>query len=219
MKKLLLIPLCVLGVRTAFAQDIDAMARWTAYQIVHYKVVGEFSGEVLVLTGAKGFKATANATDRIEVEFDWNQQEFNLVGKPVIRNFPTKLGALIPPTKCGPPTVSGTFEFVTGTELTAPEAMRMSGALLINVRRDLPAGIIPHQDDYEKCSGADAAAAKTETTTLGVMAIPGMYLVMPTAGAQGMTISADKKSIISAPGKKGASNYGWTWTYTPTPVK
>jgi hypothetical protein len=219
MKKFLLFLVCLIAVRTVVAQDIDAMAKWTAYQIVHYKVVGEFSGEVLVFKGAKGFSARAAASDRIEVEFDWNQQEFNLVGKPVIRNFPTKLGALIPPTKCGPPTVKGTFEHVTGLELTAPEALRMSGALVINVRRDLPGGAIPHQDEDEKCSAVDVAAATSETATLGIMAIPGMFLAMPAAATKEMSVTPDKKSIVSAPGQKGASNYGWTWTYTPTGVK
>ena len=35
------------------AQDVDAMAKWTAYTVVRYKVVGEYSGLAPVLI-AKG---------------------------------------------------------------------------------------------------------------------------------------------------------------------
>ena len=41
--------LIALAASSAAAQDMDAMAKWTAYTVVHYKVVGEHSGTAPLL--------------------------------------------------------------------------------------------------------------------------------------------------------------------------
>src|SRR5262245_25988632 len=84
----------LIPVRSTSAQDIDAMAKWTALTIVHYVAVGEYSGTQPVITAAKEVDLgwAAQVTDRVEIEFDWDQQEMKLVGKSAIRNFPTKVG-------------------------------------------------------------------------------------------------------------------------------
>jgi hypothetical protein len=104
----------LIGLTTApvAAQDVDAMAKWTAYTVVHYKVVGEYSGLAPVLV-AKSLNRQAQVTDRVEFELDWNQQEFKLVGTPVVRNFPSKLGATAPVPNCPTPRVEGSFELMT----------------------------------------------------------------------------------------------------------
>ena len=233
MKKLLLVSALAALASPAPAQDMEAMAKWTSYTIVHYKAVGEFSGEVTLLTGSGKRVPTeikAQASDRIEVEFDWNQQEFNLVGKPVIRNFPTKLGSVVfpglPPAlsakTCPAPKTDSALELVTGLSLKADEGMRMSGFVNLEVRRDQPAGSYPAFGNTDTCGEIwETSKAVSETSSTLLMAVPGMYLVMPAMpDAQGgMKISADRKSIVVPPGKDGASNYGWTWTYTPTGVK
>ena len=58
------------------------MAKCTGYTIIHYKVVGVFSGQTPVLV-AKPLESQALVTDRVEFEVDWNQQEFKLVGTPL----------------------------------------------------------------------------------------------------------------------------------------
>ena len=35
------------------AQDVDAMAKWTAATVIHYSVVGEFSGETRIMSFAR----------------------------------------------------------------------------------------------------------------------------------------------------------------------
>jgi hypothetical protein len=230
MKPFLLVSALAAFGNSATPQDIEAMAKWTSYQIVHYKVVGEFSGEATVLTGSGRTAITAmraNLTDRIEVEFDWDQQEFTLVGKPVIRNFPTKLGSFVSPLlgpnlnakACPAPKMAGAPELVTGLSVKNDEALRMSGYVTLEVRRELPGGSYPSFGDTDTCGEVwETSKPVNETTAMTLMAVPGMYLAMPTADG-GMKISADKTSIIMPPGNKGASNYGWTWTYTPTGVK
>lgn len=230
--KLLLVPALLLFAGPASAQDLEAMAKWTSYTVVHYKVVGEFSGETVLLKGSGQRVPTmilAQVTDRIEIEFDWDQQEFNLVGKPVIRNFPTKVGSTIFPQlapqlnskTCPALKLNGPLEIMTGVALKADEAMRMSGVVTLEYRRDQPGGSYPAFGDTDTCGEIwESSQPVPETSPMSLMAIPGMYLVMPIPDGQGgMKISADKKSLIVPPGAKGSSTYGWTWTYTPTGVK
>jgi hypothetical protein len=242
MTRLLPILAFVLVARPSFAQDVDAMAKWTSYQIVHYKIVGEFSGETVLMKGS-GKTAldtvTARVTDRIEVEFDWDQQEFNLVGKPMIRNFPTKvvsidldfetnhLGKTLR-SRCPEPKPGAALELVTGLSLKADDALRMSGFVSLEVRRDQPGGsyasVLPPSDNAAylkdaKCGDFwESAKPVSETSTMTLMAVPGMFLAMP-SDQGGMKLSADRKSIVIPPGQRNSSSYGWTWTVTPTGVK
>jgi hypothetical protein len=246
MKNLLCVPaLLMLFAVPASAQDVEAMAKWTSYQIVHYKIVGEFAGDTVLMKGS-GKTALdavmARVTDRFEVEFDWDQLEFKLVGTPVIRNFPTKIVSInlvfesIHINKqyrsvCPEPKPASALELLTGVSLKADDGMRMSGFVTLEARRDQPGGtyasVFPASDNkaYEKASTCgefwETAKAVSETNPVLLHAVPGMMLVMPlpASGQAGMQISADKKSFIVPPGAKGASTYGWTYTITPTGVK
>ena len=78
------------------AQDADAMARWTGYEVVHYRVVGQYSGVTRILLGRQGLYRAAPVQDRVVIDFDWNQQEMKVVSTPAIQNFPSTVGALQP---------------------------------------------------------------------------------------------------------------------------
>jgi hypothetical protein len=128
----------------AFAQDIDAMATWTAAAVIHYSVVGEFSGETRIMSFERTFPVSdsAQVTDRVEVEFDWDQQELKPVGAPVFGNFPSTTAALRVLEGCPATKIEGAFEFATiveWKELPYP----MSGIGLV-LRRDYVGGAIPH---------------------------------------------------------------------------
>ena len=66
----LLAALAVLPAR-ASAQDVDAMAKWTSYAVVHYHYAGTYSGETKVLVGMQGLYRVAPVTDRVEIDFAW----------------------------------------------------------------------------------------------------------------------------------------------------
>jgi hypothetical protein len=72
------------------------MMKWSAAEIVHYDVLADFSGEVEIMR-AQGTPYRTQVKDRVEVGFDWNQNETKLVGTPVVKNFPTTVGAVTPP--------------------------------------------------------------------------------------------------------------------------
>ena len=98
-------------VRESAAQNMDLMAKWTSATVVNYKVVADFSGEAVLFT-ADGLPGRGMVTDRFEVEFDWNQSEFAMIGKPIIKNFPSKLVSVLKNGTCTT-TVSGAFEHAT----------------------------------------------------------------------------------------------------------
>jgi hypothetical protein len=222
MKRVVLAALMLFVARPAFAQDMDAMVRWTSAELVHYKIVGEFSGQTIVLSGGPNTPTRrGTVTDRIEVEFDWNPLEYNMVGKAVIRNFPTRMGAMEPePARCPASKLGGPLELVTGVAVVAEEGLRMSGFLTLQTKRDQPAGsvaIYTAQLDNPPCTDWVNLPAKNESINMQLHAVPGMMLAMP--GNPTLQVSADKKYFVIPPGKPGASNAGWTWTITPTIVK
>jgi len=207
MKKLLIVVGLVSIAAPASAQDLDAMLRWTEATVVHYRVVGEFSGEVPIL-GEWSAHRHASVADHVEFELDWNQADFNLVAKPVIRNTPTKVERVIPLPGCPAMKVEGTLEQLTLTAVRTDDAMRYSGIVILDTRRDQPAGSYPYGGEGVPCGGAwQTSPARSETTTMNVQLPPGMMLVRP----GGFTLTPDKKSFVEKD-----EGTGWTWTITPT---
>lgn len=199
------IALSLLGgsVPQASAQDVDAMAKWTALTVVHYRVVGEFSGEAPIFAGRQSAHK-ARATDRIEIEFDWNQEEMKLAGKASFKNFPTKFTPNAKPG-CPPLRVEGPLELATVLSVKDFSP----GVLTIELTRDNPGGAVPWTEDDKPCGSLwDKVAPKSETVEQLVQVVPAMSLAMP-----GMIpITPDGKSLV-------VKDQGWAWTFTPTPVK
>ena len=187
------------------AQDVAAMAKWSAYTVVHYKVVGEYSGLAPVLA-TQGLNHQAKVTDRVEFELDWNQQEFKLVGTPRIRNFPSQVGAIAPVPNCPPPRIEGAFELMTLRALKADGPMSMSGVVTLDATRNHPAGAYALMNEYG-CQAWTAVEAKSVAVPVNFQLPPAMSLAMP--GGAPYALSADGKSLIF----KGD---GWVWTSTPT---
>ena len=191
----------------AAAQDMDAMAKWTAYTVVHYKIVGEHSGTAPLLMSG-GMTRQAQVMDRVEFELDWNQTDYKLVGTPVIRNFASKLGALSPMPNCPLPKLEGPVELMTLVAVKGDGPMAMSGIVTLQGKKDLPAGAIPSMNEFG-CQAWTPVAAKSEAVEMNFQLPPAMMLAMPGGGYQ---ISPDGKSMT-------IKSDGWVWTCTPTGVK
>lgn len=201
----------------AAAQDVDAMARWTAYEVVHYHFVGEYADTAQVLISKQGLWRAAPVRDRVEIDFDWNQQEMALASTPVIKNFPTSVGGIVPVQGCPAPRVDGTYEMATVT------AVADQGGTILRATstRTYPAGAIPTAGDVDPCgSGWEPVTASTVTFDNMLQVPPAMALAMPGAGVYGIT--PDGKSMRVGGGNMGINATGlndWSWTITPTPVK
>ena len=220
MKKLLFVLTFVGCARAALAQDTDAMLKWTETKIIHYRAVGEFSGPFDILPG--DHSVGTPVTDRVEMEFDWNQEENKLVGAPAIKNFPSKTGALAPLAGCPMSKVNGAFEFITILSLKdqADETVRMASAgLVMEGRRDYPPGEVPllPKSAAASCGSTWESVDAKSIATSEVLQVPlAMMLAMGKMG--GDNIAPDGKSLVYR-FEAGTVNAGWTWTYTPTPVK
>ena len=202
----------LVSARESAAQNIDLMAKWTAATLVNYKVVADFSGEAVLFT-ADGTPGRGMVTDRFEVEFDWNQSEFAMIGKPIIKNFPSKLVSVLKNGTCTT-TVSGAFKHATIVELRNDPALGMSNAVHAETQRDLSAGTVATDSEVGPCAKVFQAAARSVRHRIALPTPNGMMLAMP-SGQAGYQHNG-KAFIIKA---ASSDEKGWTYTVTPTIVK
>jgi len=196
--------------RPAAGQDFEAQLKWTEAKVVHYKIVGDYTGKMGILSGAHTMR-NAEISDHIELEFDWDNQEMTLLGTPVLRNTPTRLGAIDPsPIEgCPPVRVDKPAEFASVTRVTA-----MSVLLKIEFTQQAAEGALPWiASTNSKCGDLwDSSAPGSATQTVDLQLPHGMFLAMPKEQS-GYDISKDGKSLIPRP------ENGWAWVITPSIVK
>jgi len=171
----------LMSARESAAQNIDLMTKWTAATVVDYKVTAEFSGEA-VLFSTGGLHGHGMVTDRFEVEFDWNQSEFAMIGKPIIKNFPSKLVSVLKNGTCTT-TVSGAFKHATIVELRNDPALGMSNAVHAETQRDLSAGTVATDSEVGPCAKVFQAAARSVRHRIALPTPNGMMLAMPSGQA------------------------------------
>jgi len=200
----------------AMAQEIDreAMMKWMDAKVIHYKIVGEYSGEVPIM-GQGGGGLMAKVTDRFEVEFDYDNSTYKLLGTPIIRNFPTKSEVVYDKrnSNCPAPRVDGAFEFSTVTAITQDAPMRFT----YSMRRDFVGGAVPSM--ALECGSANFVAASMTLSMKVVGLGMGMHMARLQPGQSNgeITRTPDGKSFVM----KGpeSEHIGWVWTVTPTIVK
>jgi len=201
----------VFASRPAAGQDLDAQLKWTEAKVVHYRIAGDFSGKMRILGGEHTIR-NAEISDHIEFEFDWDNQEMTLLGTPVLRNFPTKLGTIDPaPIEgCPPVRINKPAEFASVTRVTA-----MSVLVKIEFTQLSAEGALPWAPEHGggKCGDLwDSSAPGSATQTVDLQLPHGMFLAMPKEQS-GYDISKDGKSLIPRP------ENGWAWVITPSIVK
>ena len=182
--------------------DMQEMMKWASVTVVHYDVVGEFKGEAMIMNAGGGVSERGQVTDRVEFAFDWNQQELTFVGEPTIRNFPSTMGAVTAIPTCPAAKPSGKHEHWTVLGMkTGP------GSVELSVRTDYAAGQIP-----VVCGSSWKTVPASSETETELWVVPSPTL-MAMPASPNMSKSKDGKSLIIP------SNGGWTWTFTPKPVK
>jgi len=207
----LTLPLALAVLRTVEANaqqpDMDLMMKWSSVAVIHYDVVAEYAGETEILRGPRGFTYGTQVRDRIELAFDWNQNETKLASTPVIKNFPTTVSPASTKPDCPPVRLGGTYEHA---DVSAAKSMDFNPVLELTVKRTFPDGAIPYPGEKAagECGDAwDESAARSEMTTLGVLVLPAMYFAMPGSAPAGITLGKDGKTMTMVQG-------GWTYTYT-----
>src|SRR5262245_122869 len=192
---------CSTVVARGQSMDQDLMIKWSAFAVIHYVVVGEYAG---VSGGGR-------ATDRIELTFDWNQNETALVGTPTIKNFPGTMELIAVANGVCPatlPRVTGTYD-----HLTLASARPVSNTLELKGTRSYPAAVVLRMNAKDQCVN-ETVPATTEDITMSLVVLPTVLFGMPFAAGEGVSISKDGKSFVAVDKQNG-----WTWTYTPTGLK
>ena len=206
------------GDSTLHGQNVQELTKWASAQMVHYDVVAEFAGPanvmvttVPVIGGALTY--SAQVQDRFEVGFDWSPTSMELMGKPTFKNFASSLPKGTPPGRegCASPKPAGTYEHADVTD--AKNGPAGSNALVLSLKRTQAAGAVPYVNE-NGCNNWANAAATVVTTTLGMQVPPGMYLAMPQAAGNTITVGTDGKTMVL---DDKASN--WKYTYTLRIVK
>lgn len=200
---------CLTVVARAQDMNMDVMNKWSAFTVIRYVVVGEYSGDASTLRGA-GYNPPG-ATDRVELTFDWDQNATALVGTPAIKNFPGTMDARAVargPCPAAPPRVSGTYD-----HLTVASATPVSNTLELKGTRSHPAAVVLGMNSKDECVN-ETVPASTEEVTMSLVVLPTVFFGMPAAAGPGISFSKDGKSLIAVDKENG-----WTWTYTPTGVK
>lgn len=205
---LLLAALGAFVAQAAAGQDLDAMTKWTEAKVVHYRFVGDFAGKMLILAGEHTIRQ-AEVTDHVEFEFDWDNQQMTLLGTPVLRNAPTKLGAIDPaPLEgCPPPRVERAPEFASITRVSAQSVM-----LEIEFTQQSATGALPYigRSATSGCGAVwDPVSGGERSFTVSLQVLPAMMLAMP-AEARGFEVSKDGKTMLPRP------ENGWSWSITPS---
>lgn len=201
----------------AQAVDMAVMAKWAAVTVVRYVMTGDFTGELVVMRSPRGVEAKPKVTDRVELTFNWNQQEMTLVGPATVKNFPATVSFPARIGECPAPRVTAPYE---GWDIVSVTVIGGGGGLTLAGKRTYAAGAFPRAKpnvpaSQEVCGDVwEPVAATTEPTEMMVGVATTLWYAMPSAGGEFVSVSKDGKSIIVVDAATG-----WTWTYTATPVR
>lgn len=185
--------------------SMEAITDLASSTVIHWSVVGDYSGDDLILN--VGTSGHAPVTDHVEIGFDYTTEgNGGLTGEPAVTNFASVMGALRNGADgCRAPTVSGSYEHSTIEQLKAG----LGGQLTMVVRTDYPAGDVP-----VACTGGNQHSPASASTTETDFIVPGIALLMMGDQLTGddIRVSPDKRSLI-------VKRDGWTYTYTPSKVR
>jgi hypothetical protein len=196
---------CLAGATVTRAQPpgADAIARWTAAKVVHYRMVGVYDGPAVIAYREPAGQATV--TDRVEIELDWDLKAGAIVGEPKIVNAAAEVRELRNThASCPAPAPNGPYDHFDLKTLAAA-----GGALELKGTRSFPSIKV-----VSGCQGVQEprTVAAWEQEVVERLVVPSPLMLAAPAGSDGnLTVSADKTSFTIAGG-------AWTWTYTPTIV-
>lgn len=187
--------------------DMQTVMRWSNAKVARFHVVGAYEKRTVIAYNSGNY-AQGDVTDALTLDFDWSIRDNAIIGEAKFQDSASKLGALASvEAVCKPPKPKGDYEHFTVTKVRSTDRTSIE----VDGMRHYPAA------DVAGCEADQSyhpVAAKDQPVT-EVVAVPNpMLLAVPGANAGGgnMAVSADRKSFTFKAN-------GWTWTYTPTPVK
>ena len=195
---LLALPLTPVDAQQA---DQEAIMRMVSADVVRYHIVGLYQGQPYIASDGAGL---ADVTDQVVIDLNWRLSESKLVGAAKFQN--TKTTLTKPRDRepaCLEPVLKGEYEHF---ELMGVKD-GLGGELELQVKT-----IYPLVEVAQSCRASRKAVPAKVSIRPEVLVVPSpVMLGMPLTGADGLTLSRDRRSLVFREG-------GWTWTFTPSPA-
>jgi len=194
-KGIALLSLAMLFAAAGHAQfDPQTFERWGSEEVLHYTVVASFDGTAAVVIGGNGY---ADVKDRFDIEFRWNQYQAQLVGEPVIRNYPAEITNVHGPDGCDTPSLTGPYDLATVTAAV----QGYSADLHLTVRNELAPAIAP-----VNCIGKTAPTAGEKSDDTVPFPVHGIAMWgLPGGSVSNMSAAGDTLTVRDG---------DWTYVYT-----
>ena len=213
----------------AHTQNPEELMKWGLAEVVHYDIVGEYAAPTMIVAPGGGLPGMWSGsdrvavTDRFEISLDAGRAHIGVVGKPVIRNFPSTMAAKVFEGACRqPPPLSGRYEHIEVIDYKYG-----INELDLTTKRTYPGASVPLTNEVGHC-GLHPVPGRTDTVTHRLPVIEPTFLAMPGALRSASRIgdvdtpSAPNKVTVQPDGKTlivDDSSRGWKYTYTLRIVK
>jgi len=186
--------------------NFQDMAKWATAKVIHFHIDGQRDGWVGVPSWDP--YSQVDITDRVILDFDWDNQAQKLVGQGKFQNFKTVVKGAASSPPCLAPVLKGDYEQLDVKEFLLPEG---SAEIHLKGTRSLPTADVATQ-----CPSATklypVAASQQAVEERFVLTSP--LIMFQGAGAPSdVKIAPDNKSYSVGTGE------AWVWRYTPTVVQ
>jgi hypothetical protein len=185
--------------------DMAVMQKWSQAKVIRFQVAGIHKARTGVVFG--DYEGKADVTDRMTVEYLFDNKTRKVVGEPKIVDFPSETANIkADGTNCPPPQLKGAYE-----HFKMVKSAVMGTQIQVTGNRIFPAASV---SQYPASCGMKSVPGGTVEKFLFVTIMDARLLGMPIqTGNKNMAVAADRKSFTVA----GAEN--WSWTYTPSVVE
>jgi hypothetical protein len=186
--------------------DMAVAQKWADAKVVKYRAEGVHKARTVVVYGPYGGN-NADVTDRLTVEFTWDNRSRKVVGPVTVVDGKSEIGNIKSDgTNCPPPQLKGEYEHFQ----TVSHSMLSGDQIQIKGTRTYPAASVSQYP--ASCSMRAIPGGKQEVLQFIGGADPA-GLGGPTTPGGPLVVAADRKSFTV----KGAEK--WVWTLTPTLVQ
>jgi hypothetical protein len=186
--------------------DMAVAQKWADAKVVKYRAEGVHKARVVVVYGPN-MGNNADVTDRLTVEFTWDNKKRKVIGPVTVVDGKTEVSNIKSDgTNCPPPQLNGEYEHFQ----TVSHSMISGDQIQIKGMRTYPPAKVSQYP--ASCSMRAVPGGKQEVLQYIGGADPA-GLGGPTTPGGPVVAAADRKSFTV----KGAEK--WEWTLTPTLVQ
>jgi hypothetical protein len=184
--------------------DMAVAQKWSQAKIVKYRAEGVHKARVAVVKGS--MEAKADVTDRLTVEFTWDNKKRRVIGPVTVVDAKSEISNIKSDgTNCPPPQLNGEYEhFQSVSHTIERDQVHIKGS------RTYPTARVSNYP--ASCSLSPVSGGREEVMQYVGGGDPA-GLGGPITPGGPVVVAADRKSFTMQGPEK------WMWTYTPTLVQ